>query len=504
MRLLTAKQIRDWDTYTIQQSGITSLELMERAASGCIANLRAVILHQSIHEIVVFCGGGNNGGDGLVIARKLHELGMTVKVYVVVGNKSTPEFDHNLSLLPVTISLVTILHKNDLPLLTKYTLVVDALLGTGLNRTPEGIMASVIEHLNTQDRFVVSIDIPSGLPADLEDITSLANNAIIEADLTLTFQFPKISFTHAECAKYTGLVYTIDIGLLPEYLEAIKTGPELITAETVQSFYKPRMQFGHKGVFGHVLMVAGSYGKLGASILASKAVLRAGCGLVTAYVPKVGYAVLQTAVPEVMVTTDDAEGEIRIFPKTAGFAAVGVGPGLGTSDWTIQGFRKWIGQINQPVVIDADGLNMCAQLQADPSFQFPPNCIITPHPKEFDRLAGVSHNSFERAAKQKVFAQKHKIVVVLKGAYTCIVCPDGKVFYNSSGNVALATAGSGDVLTGIISSLLAQQYSLEEAAVFGVYLHGLCADRWVRAQNQTMLASDIIDMIPQALYRLFN
>jgi NAD(P)H-hydrate epimerase len=222
-------------------------------------------------------------------------------------------------------------------------------------------------------------------------------------------------------------------------------------------------------------------------------------------VPKVGFAVLQTALPEVMVQTDDELFDIRNFPDTEAYSAVGVGPGLGTHQYTHNGLVKWLLNIHQPIVIDADALNICAAfMQENSSFRFPKQCIITPHPKEFDRLAGISHSSFEREQKQITFARKYDVVVVVKGAYTRIVLPNGKIFINTVGNVGLATAGSGDVLTGIISGFLAQSYSPEHAAVLGVYLHGVCADLWVSEGNQTMIASDIIEMIPKASHRIFN
>jgi ADP-dependent NAD(P)H-hydrate dehydratase / NAD(P)H-hydrate epimerase len=504
MKLLTAQQIKAWDAYTIKHGGITAVELMERAATLCADKLSARLLDTSVKQAFVFCGGGNNGGDGLVIARKLAEQGVAVYVYFLRSTFQSPANKYNEGLLPKDIIVRDLHSEKDIPEIGEQLLVVDALLGTGMNRAPSDLMASVIDHINQSKALVVAVDIPSGLPAEVTDLEDLRNRSIVRADTTYTFQLPKLSFTHTECFEFTGTVEVIDIGLLASYLNTVNATVELITAEHMLERYLPRTQFGHKGIFGHTLMVSGSYGKLGAAILSSKAALRVGSGLVTTFVPKVGFTVLQTALPEVMVATDDELFEIRNFPDTERYDAVGVGPGIGTSEPTEKGFVKWLKHISQPIVIDADGLNLCAAiLQKEKDFRFPDRCILTPHPKEFDRLVGPSHSSFEREQKLKAFVQKHQVVVVLKGAYSRIACPDGKLYYNGSGNVALATAGSGDVLTGIITGLLAQQYSTVDAAIIGVYLHGVCADMWVQQQHQTMIAGDIVEMIPKALYRIF-
>jgi NAD(P)H-hydrate epimerase len=507
MKLLTAQQIRDWDQYTIQHTPITSVELMERAASLCAGEIISVFQKkQSFNSVVVCCGPGNNGGDGLVVARILFEQGIPVSVCLIgdVDKRST-DFNVQLNRLPSSVQCTHIQSEKDLPVFNQNMMVVDALLGSGINRAPEGLMGLIISSINKTDAFVIAVDLPSGLPSVVYDHDDLTNRPVIKASRTITFQLPKLSFLHAESYPYTGEITILDIGLLPEFMVTVNSPFNWVTKETVQGFYKPRPVFGHKGKFGHALIVGGSYGKLGAALLSSKAALRAGCGLVTGFVPKVGFTVFQTALPEIMVQTDDELYEIRNFPETSAYAAIGVGPGLGTHEYTEKGFATWLEKIHQPIVIDADALNICAVLiKKDRNFRFPANSILTPHPKEFDRLAGQSKNSYEREQKQKHFAAKYGVVVVLKGAYTCTAFPDGELFYNSSGNVALATAGSGDVLTGIITSLLAQQYTPQEATIMGVYLHGVCADLWVEQQRQTMIAGDIIEMIPKALYRIFN
>lgn len=507
MKLLTAQQIKDWDAYTILLESISSVELMERAATKCVVEIATILRRQTfINQVVICCGPGNNGGDGMAIARLLFKQEWSVTVLLFTqGAATTSDFDINCKRLPEGIAVIEITSEDDIPLFSHQQLVVDALFGSGLNRAPDGLYATVIELINESEAYVVAIDIPSGLPAEVNDVEEIQNRLIIKANNTFTFQVPKKSFMHAECAAYTGSVTVLDIGLHPDFLPTQPAQDFYISNEMVTSFFRPRSTFSHKGTFGHVLMVAGSYGKMGAAILSSKAALRMGCGLLTAYVPKVGYTIMQTALPEAMVLTDDEVFELRNFPQTQVFSAVGVGPGIGMNEYTANGLLSFLKQLNQPVVLDADALNCIAlEINKNPTFSFPRKCILTPHPKEFDRLAGHCNTSFERLQKQRVFAQRHQLVVVLKGTHTSIVMPDGKTYFNSSGNPALATAGSGDVLTGIITSLLAQQYSCEEAAIIGVYLHGLCADVWKKQGNETMIASDIVEMLPSALFELIS
>jgi len=347
---------------------------------------------------------------------------------------------------------------------------------------------------------VVAIDVPSGLPADIHNLNWINEGAIVRAWLTLTFQVPKITFLLADTYQYVGDFEVLYIGLMPPYLASIHTNFYYTKSADIELIYKPRLKFSHKGTYGHALLIAGSFGKIGAAVLSSKAVLRSGCGLLTTYLPKVGYTIMQTALPEAMINTDDELYEIRNFPDTSTYEAIGVGPGLGMHTLTQSAFIKWVQQVKQPIVIDADGLNIiAAYLQNNQVFKFPDSCIITPHPKEFDRLAGTSTNAADRLAKQIAFAQKYQIVVVLKGAHTTIALPNGEVHVNSSGNAMLATAGSGDVLTGIILSLLAQGYHVNEAAIAAVFLHGACADYLKNQKQATLIASDISEVLPKVL-----
>lgn len=501
MKLLTAAQIRDWDAYSIAHERISSCDLMERAASACIEPILKILSnHPYLKHIIILCGPGNNGGDGVVIARLLHLMRFDVRV-IYVSKEVSKEQREQQQKLPSGIEAIVLGADSQLPTFAQQDCVVDALFGSGLNKPLTGLAAKLVDHVNQSQAYVISIDIPSGLPAEVSDVEQLHQGSIIEADDTLTFQVPKLSFFHAEVAPYIGELHVLNIGLHSDFIPTVDSPVFYVTRDLIQQIIKPRLKFAHKGVFGHALMVAGSYGKLGAAVLSSRAALRSGCGLLTAYVPKVGFTVLQSTLPEAMVQTDEELYEIRSFPQTDVYAAVGVGPGLGTHALTAKSLLPWLSQVKQSVVIDADALNSVALSKG---FRFPQQSVITPHPKEFDRLAGLSHSSFERLLKQKNYAQTHQVVVVLKGAYTTIALPDGRLYVNSTGNPALATAGSGDVLTGIITGLLAQQYEPAEAAILGVYLHGLCADEWVKTGKQTMLAGDIVEMIPQVFGGLFS
>lgn len=497
MKLLSAAEIRAWDAYTIKKEPIQSIDLMERAAKACVKEL--VTLLQSNTKVHIFCGHGNNGGDGLAIARLLDALSYSVEVYLL-HNKQTPSNDCKVNVERLkshpTIKVNQLNEAKDLPVIQTTDVVVDALYGSGLNKPVDGIAASVITLINASGATVVAIDIPSGLPADVFDDSALSSSAIVQADYTLTFQLPKQSFLFAETGRYCGQVKVLDIGLHPGYEPENRAHDTYVDHSEIKGRIKKRNTFDHKGTYGHALLIGGSYGKIGAAVLMSKASVYSGCGLTTAYVPKVGYTILQTTLPEAMVLTDDELYEIRNFPETHAFDAIGIGPGLGTHEYTLKGFEQWLKTVDKPVVIDADGINLCARLLQDHhfSFHFPKQCIITPHPKEFDRLAGLSKNSFERLEKAIGFAQKHQVVLVLKGAYTRIVTAQGKVYVNATGNPGMATGGSGDVLTGVITSLLAQGYSLEDAAIIGVYKHGRAGD--LAMQGKTAIAAgDLIGFL---------
>ncbi len=501
MKLLTAQEIKEWDAFTIKHEPIKSVDLMERAALQCVEKITS--LSDPNHVTHIFCGPGNNGGDGLAIARLLHDRAFPVSVFLVNGNqKNSPDYTENLSRLKKIkgIRIVQLESSEDFPVLHKHQQVVDALFGYGLNKPLEGVFAALVEHINASGAPVISIDMPSGLQANMFDPGQAEGLAIIKATYTLTFQVPKYSFLFAETGKFCGRLQLLDIGLHKDFEPTGRVYQTYLDWAEIKPRLKPVYTFNHKGNNGHVMLVGGSYGKMGAAVLMTQAAIHTGCGLATGYVPKVGYTIMQTAVPEAMVATDDELYEIRSFPDGTNFQAIGVGPGLGMHEYTIKGFEKWIKTVAVPVVLDADALNICSHLLQDHhfSFRFPSSCILTPHPKEFDRLAGISKNSMERLEKAIGFALKYQVYIVLKGAFSRIITPEGKVYFNGTGNPGMATGGSGDVLTGIIASLLAQGYSCEDAAVVGVYTHGRAGDQAMEGKS-AIAAGEIVLQIAKAL-----
>lgn len=500
MYILNAQQIRAWDAYTIQNEPIAAIDLMERAASKCVEWIEKQNWQNK--AIKIFCGKGNNGGDGLAIARLLYELDYTVSVYILeFGKAGSEDFQANLQRLhELSFTEIHFLQsKEHFPLINTDEVLIDALFGSGLNKPLEGLSADLVDHINPSKALTISIDLPSGLFID----QSSKGNKIVEADHTLTFQCYKLGLLMQENALFIGAVHLLDIGLHPGYLQDQNFERVLVEEDFIQQIFKPRNAFAHKGSFGHALLVAGSYGKMGAAVLAAKACLHSGVGLLTCYLPKCGYQIMQTALPEAMVLTDENETIVAQLPnEIEKYSVIGIGPGIGTATETQNLISFICRRYKKPLVMDADGLN-CVSLQKDLLQQLPPCSILTPHPKEFDRLFGEHQNDFERleAAKQK--SKQFNLIIVLKSHHTAIITPGGKIFFNSTGNAGMAKGGSGDVLTGIITSLIAQNYSAEDAAVLGVYLHGLAGDFAANALSQhAMVAGDIVTFLSQAFIAL--
>jgi len=362
------------------------------------------------------------------------------------------------------------------------------------------LAGDVIKYINSVDSTIISIDIPSGMFG--EDNTENNYNSIISADYTLSFQFPKLSFMFAENAQHLGEWEVLPIGLSGNAIRNTISPYTFSEKNEVAPLLKKRNKFDHKGTFGHGILVSGSYGKMGAAILGAAASLRTGIGLVTCHVPSCGVSTVQCAIPEAMVEPDKNEIHISVIGSTDSFSAVGIGPGMGTdpeSQLALYGILK---ECKKPIIIDADALNILSLNKGWYSL-IPEGAILTPHPKEFERLAGKSDNSFDRLNKQIEFSRDHKCIVILKGAHTSITTPEGKVFFNSTGNPGMATAGSGDVLTGILLSLLAQGYSPENAAISGVYLHGVAGDIAAdEACYASIIASDIIKSLGKAFNKI--
>lgn len=503
MKILSAEQIKVCDAFTIKNEPITSIDLMERAATACIKH---IVKNASIDsEFLIFCGKGNNGGDGLAIARFLIKRNYFVKVYVINHSENASEdFTINLERLKELKpeALFYIYKEEDLkPIeITANTLVIDALFGTGLNKPLSGIVASLVNFINATKIFIISIDMPSGLYADKENDKE---DVIVRSSLTLSFQFPKFSFFMPQNGIYVPEFEVLDIGLDKLFIQNISTPHFYITKSDLQPLLKHRAKFSHKGNFGHALLVAGAYGKMGASVIAAKACLRSGAGMLTVQTPKKGIEILQSSIPEAMVNADSNEELISELPHMDKITAVGIGPGIGTEAVTESVIKKLL-NYTLPMVFDADAINILANNKTWLSF-LAPDTILTPHVKEFDRLTQKHINDFERLESAKQFAIKHRCILVLKSAYTQTVMPDGNVFFNSTGNAGLAKGGSGDTLTGIILGLLARGYTPPQAALIGVYIHGSAADSALKKIHiESLLATDVIAKLPKAFEKLYE
>lgn len=493
MKVFNAEQIRRWDQYTIEQEPVASVELMERAALACAAWLNE---HYPDQPLTVFCGKGNNGGDGLAIARLLSTRRITVYI-LEFGHKGTEDFQTNLSRLHQypAIDIRFIQTEENLHPIVFSGVIIDALFGSGLNRGLEGVTAALVQKINESGCPVVSIDLPSGMFVD----RSSAGNVQVAATHTLSFQIYKPAFLAAENAAYCGDVHILDIGLHQDFYDKEPAQYELTDETIIHRLYKHRNRFSHKGNFGHALMIAGSYGKIGAAVLSTEACLRTGAGLVSCHIPRCGYEIMQARLPEAMVSTDlNHSINTHIDVEWGVYQAIGIGPGLGTAAETRTLLKEVFDVYKRPVVLDADALNSIAK---EPGLleQIPPGSILSPHPKEFQRLFGETVNEFERLQLASLKAKELKLVIILKGHHTLIALPDGKMFFNSTGNAGMATGGSGDVLTGILTSLLAQGYQPGDAAVFGVYLHGLAGDLAARELSmEAMIAGDITRYLGKA------
>jgi len=497
MKILTAKQTHEVDQFTIKHEPIDSINLMERAASA----FTDVFFEQVSPKkrVAVVCGRGNNGGDGLAIARLLTNRHYEVKVFVVQLQKDASEdFRINEKRLQGLVEIKSIDSDSDISKLDAFDVIIDGLFGSGLSRPVEGLYAQVIDEINRVNAEVYAIDIASGLFAD----QPTQHGAKVQATCTISFQLPKLVFFLPENAPYVGEWQIVNIGLHEEGIASHDTSFYCLDKDMVRSIVKPRLKFDHKGSWGRVMLMAGSYGKIGAAILAAQAVMRAGAGLLTMYIPTCGYDIMQLAVPEAMVELDEGDHFLTTSPEFQSIDAVGIGPGIGKEQETIMSVIEAVRAFEKPMVLDADALNIISD-HREILEMLPAGSIITPHPKEFERLVGAWTNDFERLEKQKALAREHQLIVVVKGAHTTIVTPASEVFFNSTGNPGMATGGCGDVLTGIITSLLGQGYSPEKAAIFGVYIHGLSGDIAAAEKGyEAMIASDIVAFLPHAYLKL--
>jgi hydroxyethylthiazole kinase-like uncharacterized protein yjeF len=500
MKILSAAQTREADAYTIQHEPISSLDLMERAASALVQWLTQRFSPEV--PFAIFCGPGNNGGDGLAAARLLHNSGYDVQVFQVEepNQAKSADYAQNLQRLPQELPAHAIQTIENFPDLSPETVVVDALFGSGLSRPLRGIYAQVVEKINQFSGTIISVDIPSGLFADE---ALLQDSAVVQATHTVTFEQPKLSFLLPSSGAYVGEWHAVPIGLHPEFLKQVSSPYQLLTPKFVKTIPKPRQKYAHKGTYGHALLISGSYGKLGALILSAQAALRAGVGLLTVQGPQIGYSIVQTAVPEAMALTDAHDLHFTRFigePDT--YDCIGIGPGLGQAEDTRLALEALFRLHLPPLVLDADALNLLA---ADRTLlrTLPEGSILTPHLKEFERLTGPASDDFHRLQLLQNFCQEHECYVVLKGAHSCVGTPTGEFYFNSTGNPGMATGGSGDVLTGILTSLRAQGYSALDTCLLGVYLHGLAGDLASKEMGQaSLIASDLSTYLGKAFLAL--
>jgi hydroxyethylthiazole kinase-like uncharacterized protein yjeF len=503
MKLLSKEQIYEGDRLTTERQKITSTDLMERAGTK-IFNWMHDRMQGAQVPVHVFCGIGNNGGDGLVLARHLQTHGYQVSTYIVnYSEKRSKDFLVNYERIKgVAKEWPTVLNDaaSGFPEIQAEDIIVDAVFGIGLNRPPVQWILDLFRHLESSKAFILSIDIPSGLYTDkaLDD-----PEHAIKTNYTLSFQTPKLVFFLKETSGYTVQWEVLDIGIDAEYLAELEVRDELIGKNEVIVKYQPRDKYAHKGDYGHALMVGGSFGKIGAIALSAKACLYAGAGLVTAYVPKCGYQILQTSVPEIMVETDTREDIITNMNSAVNSDVIGLGMGLGTNDESMLALQELLEGTKTPMVLDADAINLIARnhtlIKLIPKFS-----VLTPHRGELKRLLGDWSSDFEMLELATEFSIKNELILVIKGAHTITVNAN-KRFINTTGNPGMATAGSGDVLSGIITGLMAQNYTPLDAAIMGVYLHGKSGDIGVEQYGyQSLVAHHLIDHLGKAFLSLFE
>ncbi|MDR4931160.1 NAD(P)H-hydrate dehydratase [Segatella bryantii] len=503
MKIFTGNQIHELDKYTIEHEPISSIDLMERASKAIYHAISAE--YDNRISFVVFAGPGNNGGDALAVSRMLAENGYNVSVFLFnIHNHLSEECATNKQRIldGKKIKKFTEITVNfDPPTLDENTIVIDGLFGSGLNKPLSGGFASLVKYINASACKVISIDLPSGLMC--EDNTYNIPTNIIKANQTFTLQQKKLAMLLADNQIFLGKIKVLDIRLSQEFIQNTDSPYQMVEENDIRSLLHHRNDFAHKGNMGNALIIAGSYGMAGASVLATKACLRAGVGKVTAVTPRRNYEIMQISVPEAVLQMDKDELYFSEPIDTEKYNAVGIGPGLGSLENTAIALIAQIRRATCPIVIDADALNILANHRAWMQ-QLPPGAILTPHPKEMDRLNnGINNGSYDRLRKAQELAEHFQVYIILKGHYSALCLPDGHIFFNTTGNSGMATAGSGDVLTGIITGLLAKGYKQEEACKLGMYLHGLAGDLAVKdLGKESLIASDIIKYLPQAFLRL--
>jgi ADP-dependent NAD(P)H-hydrate dehydratase / NAD(P)H-hydrate epimerase len=507
MKILPVPLIREADAFTIIHEPISNIDLMERASYACYNWLKKNIpIDRKINFI---CGSGNNGGDGLAIARMMFNERYQIRVFTLTApDKMSESCKTNFQRMKECGNAEMgeckhIADVHDFPAITQAEVVIDAIFGSGLTRSAEGVTAKVIHEINSSGALVIAIDVPSGLFCDAPAEPAI-QDSVIRADYTLTFAPPKLAFFFPENDRFVGNWQLLDIGISQDFIGSVNVQNFMVVAEDMAKLLKSRNKFDHKGVFGHALLIAGSTGKTGAAVLSAMACLRSGAGLVTVRVPKSGVSILQTAVPEAMLVIDPHEDCYSAVPDFQNYSSVAIGPGIGTAVQTTTALKITIQEMKSPMVFDADAINILAENKTWLSF-IPKGSIFTPHPKEFTRLVGKSANNFDQNRMQREFSFRYNCYVVLKGAHTAITTPEGHCYFNTTGNPGMATGGSGDVLTGIILGLMAQGYSSLESCLLGVYIHGLAGDISLQDQGyEALIASDIIKNIGKSFQSLYG
>lgn len=502
-KIFTAAQIRKIDAYTIKKEPIKSVDLMERAAKELCKWIRSNFAKDT--QFLFLVGPGNNGGDGWALARLLFHHGYeNIRFYLLgISDKLSPDSEKNRKRLigETDIRLKEIKTEEDFPFISNDDWVVDALFGSGLTRPLDGLALELVEYVNDSEAIgVISVDTPSGLFG--EDNTNNSPLGIIEADFTLSLQFPKLAFYFSDNEDYVGEWGVLPIGLHPDIIESERSPYFSLTQEELYDKILYRSRFSHKGTFGHALIIAGSYGMMGAAILATRAAVKSGAGLVTAHVPRYGYEIIQNAIPEAIVSIDESDLMFTGVNKLENYTAICLGPGINKKTNTCRAVIDLLEEVNIPLLIDADGLNIISE-HKDWLDKIPEGTILTPHPREFDRLTKNHDSHYQRFITQQEFAKKYKVIVVLKGAHSSIATPEGEVWFNTTGNPGMAKGGSGDVLSGIITSLLAQHYSPVDAALIGVFIHGLAGDFALKSQGvHALTPTDIISKLGKAFKKI--
>ena len=499
MKIFTTENIRKIDRYTIDDEGVSSQELIHRVAEGVVGEI--ISRWSPSKPTMVFAGAGNNGADALIVAKLLIEAGFNTHVVLINVKGDSLSRDCRLAreeLMSLgNVSMTEVVPAAHIPPLTADHLVVDGLFGTGLHNPLEGGYMAMARYINESGATVLSIDVPSGMFGDW-NTRVLARN-VVHADYTVAVQFPRLAFFLSDNADLVGKWKVVDIGLSRRAIEETPTKYFYIEKDDVKRVLKVRPDFCSKADFGHALLISGCYGMMGAAVLAARGALRAGVGKLSVHSARCGFNVLQTAVPEALFSPDRNDIVISDMTPRFSYTAIGVGPGIGTNDATKGALETLIKTIKRPMVLDADALNIIAR---NPSLidHITPGSILTPHAGEFDRIFGSQASAEVRLLKALEVAHKYKLIIVLKGHYSATVRPDGKVFFNSTGSAAMATGGSGDVLTGIITSLLAQGYKSEAAATAGVYIHGLAGDIAARSEGDYgTTAADIAASVGKAI-----